>query len=172
MIFDKIIEKITKLNIRFERDCSLKNASTFRIGGNCALAVFPSNIHQLVHVLDMLDENGIRTHVLGKGSNTLFSDGWLDMAVIFTSEINAVSIENNCITCGAGGGLIPLASKACEAGLSGLEFASGIPGSVGGAVFMNAGAYGYSMDNVVVCSTAYDREIGRASCRERVCLSV
>lgn len=161
MISDNISERLTELNIRFLREYSLKNASTFHIGGACELAVFPNSAEQLVATLCLLDENGVRTHLCGKGSNTLFFDGRLDMAVVFTSGVNSVEINDTSVICGAGVGLIPLASKACAEGLTGLEFASGIPGSVGGAVFMNAGAYGACMDSVVVSTAAYDRNTRR-----------
>ena len=157
MISAELIKKLTENKISYEREYPLKNASTFRIGGTCDLAVFPRTAEQLAVAVGLLDSEGVRVHICGRGSNTLFFDGMLDLAVVFCAGVDSIDIEGTHLSCGAGVGLVPLASVACNAGLSGLEFASGIPGSVGGAVFMNAGAYGSSMESVVVSSQAYDR---------------
>lgn len=161
MISARLLEKLTEYKISYKTDYSLKNASTFRIGGVCILAVFPKTSDQLADAISLIDGEGMKVHICGKGSNTLFCDGILDLAVVFCSGVDGVDIEDTYITCGAGVGLVPLASVACNAGLSGLEFASGIPGSVGGAVFMNAGAYGSSMESIIVSSQAYDRSTQR-----------
>ena len=161
MISANIIKVLTDSKIEYKTDYSLSQSSTFRIGGVCALALFPKTAEQLALCLYVLDAEGIRTHVCGRGSNTLFSDGHLDMAIVFTSGIDEVEINGTEVACGAGVGLIKLASICCDAGLSGLEFASGIPGSVGGAVFMNAGAYGSSMEKVVRNTVAYERSTGK-----------
>ena len=161
MVSAELLKKLTEYKIRYETEYSLKSSSTFRIGGQCRLAVFPKTADQLAKVVCMLDTEGMRTHICGKGSNTLFADGLLKLAVVFTTSMDRVDISGTRLVCSAGTGLVSLSSLACNAGLSGLEFASGIPGSVGGAVFMNAGAYGSAMDNVVVASQAYDRNSQR-----------
>lgn len=158
MISEELLNNLVTNDIEFKTDYPLKCACTFRIGGVCSLAVFPKTEQQLAQSLCILDDAQIRVHICGKGSNTLFAEGYLDLAVVFTSEVDRVVFDGNRVSCGAGVGLIPLSSKACDKGLSGLEFASGIPGSIGGAVYMNAGAYGSTMENVVVKSRAYDRK--------------
>ncbi len=157
MISQEILNSLALHGVEFKVNYPLSSACTFKIGGFCSIAVFPKTEEQFLRCVDILDDAGIRVHICGKGSNTLFGDGQLDLAVVFTSGLDSIEFNGKHISCGAGVGLISLASKACDKGLSGLEFASGIPGSVGGAVYMNAGAYGSAMENVVVKSRAYDR---------------
>ena len=157
MISQELLNKLVEENIAFEENYFLGSACTFRIGGECALAVFPNTEEQLARCIELLDGYGVRIHICGKGSNTLFADGALDLAVVFTAGVNKIDFDGNIVSCGAGVGLIPLSSAVCDKSLSGLEFASGIPGSIGGAMYMNAGAYGESIDGIVVSSRAYDR---------------
>ena len=84
----------------------------------------------------------------------------IDKALIFTGRCDKVCFDGNTVIASAGAGLVSLASAAADRGLSGLEFASGIPGSVGGAVLMNAGAYGSCMADIIVRSRAFDRRLG------------
>ncbi len=161
MISAELLKRLTENKIAFKTDYSLKNSSTFRIGGECALAVFPSTAEQLALALSVLDGANLSLHICGKGSNTLFFDGRTDTVMVFTSGIDFAELTDERVRCGAGVGLVSLAALCCREGLSGLEFASGIPGSVGGAVFMNAGAYGSCMDNIVVSSLAYNRADGK-----------
>ena len=158
MISEKILSELEKLRIPFLVDYELKKMSTFRVGGKCAVALFPSNEDSLALCVALLDSYGIPLHIVGKGSNTLFFDGFIDKALVFTSNMNQVNVSDTMLFCGAGVGLVSLASKTCDMGLEGLEFACGIPGSIGGAVFMNAGAHGSSMENVVVSTRAYNRK--------------
>lgn len=151
---------LEKNGIEYKTDCDIKNFSTFRIGGRCSAAIFPSSAKQLVEAVRLLDRLGICFFTVGKGSNTLFFDGYIDKAIIFTHRLNQMCIDGNRITAEAGAGLVRLASYAAKNGLSGLEFASGIPGSVGGALYMNAGAYGGCMADITVKSRAYDRNSG------------
>lgn len=153
-------EKLYENGIEFQKSYPLRNASAFKIGGSCSLAVFPKSEQELALAVDILDRSGVELRVVGKGSNTLFSDGVIDKALIFTGSCNEVRFEGNTVVAASGAGLIALASACAERGLSGLEFASGIPGSIGGAVLMNAGAYGACMADVTVKSRAFDRRIG------------
>jgi UDP-N-acetylmuramate dehydrogenase len=95
---------------------------------------------------------------MGNGSNTLFSDGGYDGLVISTERLRAFSFEGERVICLAGVSLPLLSKKAAELGLSGLEFACGIPAYIGGAVYMNAGAHGGEMSDVVLSTRAYDAE--------------
>ena len=123
--------------------------TTFKIGGPARYYLTPCGEDSLRALLNYCRENGISTTVLGNGSDLLVADNGIDGAVISTAAFNGITVEGENILCGAG---MPL-SKVCVAaereGLSGLEFAYGIPGSVGGAVYMNAGAYGGEMKDVV-----------------------
>lgn len=160
MISNALLSELEKKSIEYKRELELKNFSTFRVGGVCAVAVFPDSAEKLALCLELLDGGEIPLHVTGKGSNTLFSDGYIDRAVVFTSKADGVSINGSRITAESGVGIISLANLAARQGLSGMEFASGIPGSIGGAMYMNAGAYGSEMADITVYSRAFDRKAG------------
>lgn len=157
---NRVVSALGNENLKFIENFSLKNASTFKIGGECALAVFPKNEKELISALRLLDSVNVRTEIVGRGSNLLFADGRLDMALIFTSAVAGVKINGTEVYAECGASLTALSHNCAKGGLSGLEFACGIPGSVGGAVYMNAGAYGKSISEVLVSSIAYDRKSG------------
>ncbi len=161
MVSESILRELQKYEIEYKTDYSLKNASTFRIGGTCALALFPDSRLKLIECLAVLRDAELRSYVLGKCSNTLFADGRLDIAAVFTTKMDGIRVDETHIYCDAGASLAAVANAACKAGLGGMEFASGIPASVGGAVFMNAGAYGGQMSDVVVESIAINKQSGQ-----------
>ncbi|MBE6576548.1 MAG: UDP-N-acetylmuramate dehydrogenase [Ruminococcaceae bacterium] len=161
MVLESILEELQKHGIEYKTDYSLKNASTFRIGGECSLALFPDSRLKLIVCLALLRDADIKSYVLGKCSNTLFADGHLDIAAVFTTKMDAIKVDGTHIVCDAGASLAAVSNAACKAGLGGMEFASGIPASVGGAVFMNAGAYGGQMSDVVVESIALNKRSGQ-----------
>ena len=130
--------------------------STFKIGGKCALAVFPKNGEEMAEVIRAARVEKVRYAVIGRASNLLFSDDGFDGALLFTSQMTQIEDKNGLLYAGAGAHLGTLSSYAASRALSGLEFAYGIPGSLGGAVFMNAGAYGGEMSDVTVYSDYYD----------------
>ena len=126
--------------ISFEENLPMAAYTTFRIGGPADLAVFPADERQLAFCQGLFAGEAI---VLGNGSNVLVSDRGIAGAVILLGkQFSAISREGNCLTAQAGAKLSALSAAAVDAGLSGLEFAAGIPGTVGGGVYMNAGAYG------------------------------
>ena len=161
MISESILRELKDKKIAYKTDYDLKQASTFRIGGRCELAVMPKDESQLADALGLLDACGIRTHIAGKGSNTLFADGSIDIALVITSALDGETVEGTRVTAGTGTSLIRLSRLAADSEFTGLEFAYGIPGGLGGAIYMNAGAYGGAMSDVVRVSRAYDRESGR-----------
>ena len=136
--------------------------TTFRIGGGC-FAIYPKDCDQLVKTVEKAREYGVRYVVIGAGSNVLFSDGGFDGAVILTKYIDKTpEINGNIIKAYCGTPLFTLCKSALDKSLTGAEFAYGIPGSVGGAVFMNAGAYGGEIKDICISVTAYspsDNEI-------------
>lgn len=160
MSLDGALRELSLRNIKYERGFLLAEHTTFRIGGRCAAAVFPSTARELAESLAVLDNAEIRTVVAGRCSNMIFNDNELDIAVVFTDNVRGITVNGNRLECGAGEGLTSLAGFAASNGLCGLEFACGIPGSVGGAINMNAGAYGGEMKDVVLKSLAYDRDSG------------
>ncbi len=135
--------------------------STFRIGGTAALSLYPDSTEKLITCLDLLDEYGVKFHVLGNCSNVLFGFEHFDGALVFTQKTDGMIFEDTHICAMAGVHLSRLAAEALARGLEGLEFAHGIPGRVGGAVYMNAGAYGGAMSDVVEYTTAYDTKSKR-----------
>ncbi len=132
------------------QDEPMKNHTTFRVGGPARYFLSPAGVSELAAVLDACRNEGIPWFILGNGSNLLVSDRGFPGAVVDMSRgFAGMRTEGTKITAGAGLLLSQIARKACEAGLSGLEFAAGIPGSLGGAVVMNAGAYGAEMKDVL-----------------------
>lgn len=137
--------------------------TTFKIGGEAEALVTVYNVEQLKKVIAFLSENDVKYMIVGKGSNLLVSDnGIKGVVIILDGDFKKVVADGCSIRCGAGVTLAKLCTLALEHGLGGLEFAFGIPGSVGGAVFMNAGAYGGEMKDVVVKCTHLtpDGELG------------
>jgi len=140
-------------------NCNLSEHSSFRIGGPVKLAVFPRSIEALVDIAKRLSGSGIKYEVIGRGSNILFYDSGYDGTLVFTKKICGIERVGECMLkayCGTPLGELSAAAR--DASLTGLEFAYGIPGSVGGAVYMNAGAYDGDMGSVVVETGYYDRD--------------
>lgn len=127
----------------------ISNYTTYRVGGKVRAIVYPKGEDELVQLVRLLKEKNIKYFVLGNGSNVLFSDSLYDGIIIKLDNFNNLSINGNKVEVGAGYSLIRLANETIKEGLSGLEFVSGIPGTVGGAIFMNAGAYGEEISGIV-----------------------
>lgn len=147
------------------RDEPMKKHTTFKIGGNTDSYIKVKTLSKLSAILRECKDSDVEYLLLGNGSNLLVSDEGLSKAVIrLDGEFrNITLIDETTIYCGAGASLAYLCKFALKCGLSGLEFAWGIPGTVGGAVFMNAGAYGGEMKDVVhsVSHITCDGVIGR-----------
>lgn len=129
--------------------------TTFRTGGNADFFVTPESIEEVEHILKILKDENIT--VLGNGSNVLVTDKGIRGVVIALRKLNNYEIQDNIIVAECGLPIAKLAHIAADNSLSGLEFACGIPGTIGGAVFMNAGAYGGEIKDVVVSSTYIDK---------------
>lgn len=128
----------------------LSEHTSFKIGGAAELYVCPNNLMELITVLNILKENGVAYFLLGAGSNLLIGDGGVRGAVIKLGDgFDYAHAKGDYILAGASVSLAKLAAEAKNAELTGLEFASGIPGTLGGAIFMNAGAYGGEMKDVI-----------------------
>jgi len=150
LIKEQLPTLIEKGNIRF--DVPLAPYTSFKIGGPAEVFCQPQNIEELIDILKVALSFNIPYFILGNGSNLLISDKGVDGIVIQTSALNQLKHEGNLIEAYCGVTLKDLCYFAKEEGLSGLEFASGIPGTVGGAVFMNAGAYGSEIKDVLLSS--------------------
>lgn len=136
-----------------EREVSMKNYTSFKVGGPAELFLSPEDAGQTAKLVRFCEKEEIPVFVLGKGSNLLVSDRGIKGAVIYTGKQCGISLVNeNTVRAQSGASLAQLCTFALENSLSGLEFAYGIPGTVGGAVFMNAGAYGGEMKDVLLNS--------------------
>lgn len=149
-------ELLSAKEIKFTENELLAPHSTFRIGGEARLAAMPDTTEQIIDAVSAAKEAGLEFTVIGNGSNVLFSDKGFDGLVIFTRNADSVVIKGNRVIADVGAPFTKLAVTVKNAGLTGLEFAYGIPGSVGGAVYMNAGAYNGEASQVVASSMAYD----------------
>ena len=154
-IVTRLINITGKDNVRINEP--MKNHTTFKIGGPAQYYVTPESVTQIQEVVSLCRNMNIPLHVIGNGSNILVGDDGVDGVVLaLFNTFSDYEIKDNVITAQAGMSLIKLAVIALREGLTGLEFASGIPGSVGGAVYMNAGAYDGQMKDVVTSVTVLD----------------
>lgn len=161
MISDAVIEAlkgfIRSENIHIQE--SMAAHTTFRVGGPADCLVELENTEQLQKVQRYLKQVEIPYVVLGNGSNVLVSDeGYRGVVLQIGNRMNGILVEGNCVIAQAGALLSQVARVAMEHGLTGMEFASGIPGTVGGGVVMNAGAYGGEMSQVVTKVTVVSSE--------------
>ena len=148
------LEKYARsLECSAEREVSMKNYTSFKVGGPAELFLSPEDAGQTAKLVRFCEKEEIPVFVLGKGSNLLVSDRGIKGAVIYTGKQCGISlVDENTVRAQSGASLAQLCTFALENSLSGLEFAYGIPGTVGGAVFMNAGAYGGEMKDVLLNS--------------------
>lgn len=134
----------------FAAPFSFRRNTTVGIGGDAPLALYPENADRLVSVLSLLRAKGIRYTVLGRGSNVLASDAGFDGVVVNTTRANAVRTRGSVLTAECGAGVEKVLALAKRNGLGGISFLCGIPATIGGAVFMNAGVRsGYIGERVV-----------------------
>ena len=146
-----IISEIEKLDIgRVEANVSLSKYTTYRVGGIALAMVYPKSVKKLISLVKLLTGSKIKYKVIGNGPNLLFSDKNFDGVIIKLTELTNIKfLSYNKIRVEAGYSLPKLSLLVAKKGLAGLEFASGIPGTVGGAIFMNAGAYKSDMGYIV-----------------------
>ncbi|MCR4568018.1 MAG: UDP-N-acetylmuramate dehydrogenase [Pseudobutyrivibrio sp.] len=150
--YTDLIEKLQKdfSDLQVYENEPMSGHTTFKIGGPADIYVEPS-ISQVVPLIKLLQKNAVPFMVIGNGSNLLVSDDGIEGVVISLAKpAAAIEIEGTTIRAEAGAMLSSVANQAAEVGLTGLEFASGIPGSIGGGVYMNAGAYGGELKDVLV----------------------
>lgn len=137
----------------------MKNHTTFRIGGPADYYLCPHSTEELQKILQICRENKIEFFILGNGSNLLVSDkGYRGAVIQLWKNFSDIVTEDDAIAVKAGALLSKVAAEALEAGLTGMEFASGIPGTMGGAVMMNAGAYGGEMKDIIKEVTVLTKE--------------
>ena len=159
-IFENVIYKSNEL---------LKNHTTMRVGGPAKYIFMPKNADEIKKVIEFCNSENEKYIIIGNGSNIIFSDEGFDGAVIkIFNMMKEFTVENDLIKADAGCILSKLANAARDNSLTGMEFAAGIPGTLGGAVVMNAGAYGKEMKDIIeyvdVLST--DGKLTRYKCEE------
>lgn len=148
IMLEKLKEIVGEHGVR--TDVSAAEFTTFQTGGNVRYFVTPATIEDLRDVLKLLHQEGLRFFVIGNGSNVLVDDAGYDGVILsLKSCCSRLNVEGRMIYAGAAVSLKQVAHCALDESLTGFEFASGIPGSLGGAVFMNAGAYGGEMKQVL-----------------------
>jgi len=134
---------------------NIKDYTTYKLSGKIKTVIYPENKEKLIDLIKYLKDNNIKYMVVGNGSNLIFK-GDYNGVIIKLDKFDELIINDTLITVGAGYNLMKLAIKTANLGLSGLEFASGIPATIGGAIYMNAGAYNSQMSNVVLKIEALD----------------
>lgn len=145
MIKNFIKEKM----LEYYEEASLKRYNTYRLDPKAKYLVFPKDKYELRDLLEFLETTKEKYIVLGNGSNIILKNDYYDGVVIILSKLNNIKINDNIIEVEAGYSLQKLALEACNKGLTGLEFACGIPGCIGASIAMNAGAYNSALEEVV-----------------------
>ncbi len=154
-----LFEEVLKQgNIPYQKNVEAKNLCTFRIGGSCRYLLEPSCLGDLVEYVRLCRFFGVPYHVIGRGSNILFSDKPQPCALIRTVALNACRMRGNCLIGDCGVTLPQLARRAASRGFGDLVFAAGIPGTLGGGVLMNAGAHEKSIGDLVEWVKVFDPE--------------
>lgn len=165
-----VVRDIKKLKCgKVKTDILLEDYTTYKLGGQALIVVYPNSIENLIKLMNYIKENKCKYKIIGHGSNLIFTTEYYDGILIKLTDLSHLEIEGMKITVGAGYGLTKLAYKCAKLGLTGFEFAVGIPGTIGGAVYMNAGAYksdmGYIVSEVKVLTpnldikTIYNRDL-------------
>ena len=152
---NEFLNEVEKKDIgKIQKEVFLSKYTTYKVGGLTRAIIYPKTTDKLVLLCRLIKKYKIKYKVLGNGSNILFSDKIYEGIIIKLDEFNKIEFVGHKVVCGAGASLMRLSREAVKRGLAGLEFASGIPGTVGGAIYMNAGAYksdmGYVTEKVKV----------------------
>ncbi len=141
----KKLEQDPEIEIKYNQ--VLKKYTSFKIGGPTKIFIIPKSVKALQRILPYFEPQ--ETFILGAGSNIIVSDQGISKVVIYTGQLNNITIKDKIVSAQSGAALIELSKQAANSSLTGLEFASGIPGSIGGALYMNAGAYGGEIKDVI-----------------------
>lgn len=155
----KVFERLFKEFYKSENvilDAEMKNYVHFKVGGPADILLIPENKEQVIKSVEICKENNIPYYVVGNGSNLLVRDGGVKGVIIKLNEVNNIKVYGETIEAESGAMLKDVSSAAVENSLTGFEFACGIPGTVGGAVFMNAGAYDGEISHVIESAEVID----------------
>lgn len=156
-LYNKLVQVTDEKRVL--KDEPMKKHTTFRVGGNADYFVMPQNASEIRAIVTLCKHAEIPYYILGNGSNLLVSDtGYRGVIIQIYKEMNDIQVEGDKIKVQAGALLSRVGNIALEAELTGFEFAAGIPGTVGGAVVMNAGAYGGEMRDIIVNATVLTQD--------------
>ncbi len=145
----KIIEELSLLG-DIQTEVKLSNLTTINAGGKCKAVYYPDSLDNLLSAIKLLRKENVKFKVFGKGSNLLCSDNYYDGIIIKMDRyLDKYARESYKMKVDAGCSIMSLSHKCADNGLSGLQFAGGIPGTIGGAIFMNAGAYKHEISEIV-----------------------
>ena len=142
------MKKLNIKKIKINENVNLSKFTTYRLDVNASYMAYPEDVDELIKLIKYLKENDIKYKILGGGANLIFTKDY-DGVLIKLDHFDKLEIKDTKVTVGAGYNLIKLATKLCRMGLTGIEFATGIPGTVGGAIFNNSGAYKSDMGYIV-----------------------
>ncbi len=156
-MFD-LSQYLNEMEVSFIENEELKTHSTMRIGGKCNHFVSPKDTDQLILVTTICKMYNIKYFIIGNGSNIIFTDKGFDGVIICTKNIKGISEKNNILTVKCGTMVREVATYCLKNELSGFENLSGIPATIGGAVFMNAGAYGSEIKDVILSCKVLDKD--------------
>lgn len=155
--YNQLIQIIDKERVLLDEP--MKKHTTFRVGGNADYFVMPKTTEEVKGVMVLCQKENLPYYILGNGSNLLVGDkGYRGVIIQIYKEMNDIAVDGDKICAQAGALLSKVGSVALEAGLTGFEFAAGIPGTVGGAVVMNAGAYGGEMKDILASATVLTQD--------------
>ncbi len=162
VIYDfNLIENFSnQIECQYKKDVMMKDYTTFRIGGKCKFLFEPRTAAQIQIITKFLNDEKVPFHIIGNGSNLLVSDDGIDGVVVYMGPnfANASMLDTGLLYCRAGTPLSRVVQFAYENSLTGMEFAYGIPGTIGGAVYMNAGAYGGEMKDIILTCDHIDKD--------------
>ena len=157
ILYNELLKIMSEEQVKTEEP--MKNHTTFRVGGPAEFFVMPRTAEEVKKVIDLCRRESFPYYIIGNGSNLLVSDqGYRGVGLQIYKEMSYIEVEENVVVAQAGALLSAIANKALENGLTGFEFAAGIPGTLGGACVMNAGAYGGEMKDVLEEVTALTEE--------------
>lgn len=145
-----ILKELRKLKVgKIIEKPLMRNYTTYKVGGEALALIYPDSTNDLVKLINFIKENNIKYKILGNGSNVIFNDNGYNGLIIKLDKFDKFEKEDNKFIVGSGYPLIKFAYKVSRLGYTGMEFATGIPGTIGGAIYMNAGAYNSDMGYVV-----------------------
>ncbi|WP_040954226.1 UDP-N-acetylmuramate dehydrogenase [Virgibacillus sp. SK37] len=155
-LYEKLTEVTPPKNVMVDEP--LRNHTYTRLGGKADFLVTPETYEQVQEIVKLANQQEVKFTLLGNGSNLIVKDGGIRGIVMNLKNLTEIRIDETTIVAQSGARIIDVSREALKEKLSGLEFACGIPGSVGGALFMNAGAYGGEIKDVLVSTKVVDRD--------------